>query len=99
MTDPAVNLEGWSYSFRIDRYGTGLGLARCSERRPDRPRLELGVAAPPISAVDLAGRPVDSESLRGKIALLYFWTPWCAPCRGEAPALVELESRYREQGS
>ncbi|MDJ0881068.1 MAG: TlpA disulfide reductase family protein [Gammaproteobacteria bacterium] len=29
------------------------------------------------------------------IQILNFWAPWCAPCRREIPALIELQSQYR----
>ncbi|MFQ5982950.1 MAG: TlpA family protein disulfide reductase, partial [Woeseiaceae bacterium] len=34
----------------------------------------------------------------GKIVLLNFWAPWCAPCREEIPLLMDLQKRYRGRG-
>ena len=45
----------------------------------DRPAL------PPI-----AGDTLCLASLRGRIVVLNDWASWCAPCREEIPALVDL---------
>ena len=54
-------------------------------------------AVPAFTAVDLDGRPVSSDSLRGKVVIVNFWATWCGPCRAEIPDLVALQERYREQ--
>lgn len=43
------------------------------------------------------GTEVSSESLRGKPALLNFWYAGCAPCRKEAPDLVEMAGERKDQ--
>ncbi|KAA9395292.1 TlpA family protein disulfide reductase [Kocuria coralli] len=40
------------------------------------------------------GTTVDAEGLRGKPALLNFWYAGCAPCRKEAPDLVEMAHEH-----
>lgn len=47
---------------------------------------------------DLAGQPVALERLRGKVAVVNFWAPWCPPCRKEIPDLIEVHAQYRERG-
>lgn len=48
--------------------------------------------APPVvpaqlqfSATTISGEPFSGQSLAGKPAVLWFWTPWCPTCQREAP--------------
>jgi len=37
-----------------------------------------------------------SEQLEGKVVLINFWAPWCAPCIKEMPTFVELQEKYKD---
>ena len=50
----------------------------------------------PFTAVDLDGRRVSSDSLKGKVVIVNFWATWCPPCRAEIPDLVALQAKYRD---
>jgi len=43
------------------------------------------------------GSSVTAESLRGRPAVVNFWYAGCAPCRAEAPDLVALHGKYKDQ--
>ena len=43
------------------------------------------------------GTEVTGEQLRGKPVLLNFWYAGCAPCRKEAPDLVELAQDFEDR--
>lgn len=43
------------------------------------------------------GAKVTAEELRGKPVLLNFWYAGCAPCRAEAPHLVELHEKFKDK--
>ncbi|CAN5296119.1 TlpA disulfide reductase family protein [soil metagenome] len=60
--------------------------------------VEVGTEAPEFQAVDMAGRPVALEQLRGQVVLLNVWATWCAPCRDEMPSMQRLHERLHERG-
>ena len=75
----------------------GLALAACAADRGD------GAAAPPGSAdadrltfttVELGGGRVDGSELVGADTVLWFWAPWCASCRAEAPEVLEAAAAF-----
>lgn len=43
------------------------------------------------------GTKIDASELRGKPVLLNFWYAGCAPCRAEAPHLVELHEKFGQK--
>ena len=51
--------------------------------------------APAFEVVTFAGESYDSESLRGRPALLVFWAPWCKVCQRDLPLLAEFYQRER----
>ncbi|CAN5180958.1 TlpA disulfide reductase family protein [soil metagenome] len=60
--------------------------------------VEVGTEAPEFEAVDMAGRPVSLEQLRGQVVLLNVWATWCPPCRDEMPSMQRLHERLHERG-
>ncbi len=49
--------------------------------------------------LDFSGRAVDGSSFRGsslagKPVVLWFWAPWCAVCRSQAPQVEALAAQY-----
>lgn len=46
-------------------------------------------AAPDLSAPTLDGGTVSLDDYRGKVVVINVWGSWCAPCRKEAPDLVQ----------
>jgi thiol-disulfide isomerase/thioredoxin len=47
---------------------------------------------------DMHGEDVNLSGFKGRPILVNFWATWCAPCKVEIPALVELQDKYRGQG-
>ena len=54
-------------------------------------------ALPPLAATDLAGQPVESAALAGRVVIVEFWATWCGPCRSTLGWLGEIKQRYGEQ--
>jgi thiol-disulfide isomerase/thioredoxin len=48
--------------------------------------------------VDLQGKPVDFNALKGHYVLLDFWGSWCRPCRASHPHLKDLYAKYKDKG-
>lgn len=55
-------------------------------------------ATPQFEYLTLAGEPIGSETLRGKVVLVNFWATWCLPCRIEMPALDAMHRRHADSG-
>jgi cytochrome c biogenesis protein CcmG/thiol:disulfide interchange protein DsbE len=53
--------------------------------------------APPMQALDLAGKPVTKDNWPGKVVLVNFWATWCPPCREEIPELIELKKEFGDR--
>lgn len=48
-----------------------------------------------LSAVSYDGTKIDSASWAGQVTVLNFWYAACAPCRIEAPHMVELSAEFK----
>lgn len=50
--------------------------------------------APGLTGPTLNGAAFDSSTTQGRVTVINLWASWCAPCRAEAPTLVELAKKY-----
>jgi thiol-disulfide isomerase/thioredoxin len=60
-------------------------------------------AGPQAQGTTLDGRSLSLASLTkgtpgGNVVVVNFWASWCAPCRGEAPALEKLYEERKGKG-
>lgn len=59
-------------------------------------RLSAAPALPPLGLEQANGQRVPTAQLQSRPLLLHFWATWCAPCREELPALLELGRQHPE---
>jgi peroxiredoxin len=50
--------------------------------------------APAFSLPDISGKKVDSNSLKGKVAVLSFGATWCTSCTSELKSLENLQAKF-----
>ena len=62
------------------------------------PAVEVGKEAPDFTLESLDGAALSLSSYRGRPVVLYFWATWCSYCVEGFPHLIELYSRFREEG-
>jgi thiol-disulfide isomerase/thioredoxin len=48
----------------------------------------------PFTGRLLSGRVFDSDELAGEVVVYNVWGSWCAPCRGDAPAVAALAEEF-----
>jgi len=62
----------------------------------------LSLEGKPMPALDAAdhvnGVRLDPGSLKGKVALFYFWAHWCSDCKQQKPILDALHRKYADRG-
>ncbi len=52
------------------------------------------LASADVPYIDIEGKPVSLDVLKGKYVYIDVWATWCGPCRGELPYLKKLEKQF-----
>src|SRR6266545_537762 len=84
--------EGKGYGFCSEKCARAFEADPAAYVPPTFPR-----RAPSFALKDLAGKPISTESLKGKVVLLDFWATWCVPCRKSLPRL-QRRGRVHRRG-
>jgi thiol-disulfide isomerase/thioredoxin len=70
-------------------------LTACGAQPPQQPAQTQSVPEKlKFTAKTLDDKDFDGTSLAGKPAVIWFWTPWCPRCQGEAPHVGELAKQH-----
>jgi peroxiredoxin len=56
----------------------------------------IGQEAPSFTLLDLDGKQISLDSLKGKIVILDFWATWCGPCKRSFPAMQMTVNKYKD---
>lgn len=97
IDEQTLNVGNTSYRFHVHRYGDTLALEPLSRRLPDRQPVHVGARAPDFAFVDRQGVSRRLRDYRGTYVLLDFWGAWCAPCRRQAPDIVEMRKQLSDE--
>ncbi|MBN1417941.1 MAG: TlpA family protein disulfide reductase [Planctomycetes bacterium] len=73
-------------------------IARDARRELAAARLTVGSDPLAFAATDLEGRAVSPAALRGKVAVLWFWSARSPACLRELPAMKELWREFSDRG-
>lgn len=65
---------------------------------PERPQFRIGEPAPPFVLTGLDGRKIDSKSLKGRPAVLFFAATWCPYSNRLSRAVETLHQHYKNKG-
>lgn len=68
---------------------------------PDAPSSEPAEVAEVLQfeATTVSGESFDGASVAGRPVVLWFWAPWCAVCRSQAPEVTALVEEYGDRVS
>ena len=74
------------------------GAAATTAKTPPATCDASGAAKLDFVLKDHNNAPVKLADYKGKVVILNFWATWCAPCKVEIPAFVELYDQYKDKG-
>ena len=53
---------------------------------------------PEVTFVNLQGKKITTQDLRGKVVMINFWATSCVTCVKEMPQMIETFKKYNSQG-
>jgi len=58
-------------------------------------RAQAEFIVPTVSLVDINGKQVHLDNLKGRVSIINFWATWCPPCVEEIPSLNRLQKKMQ----
>ncbi|MEO8265670.1 MAG: thioredoxin domain-containing protein [Ilumatobacteraceae bacterium] len=96
-----VRFRYWEYRNRAQTTPLATVGEACSDpgtlapaEQPAGPGVASVIPAALIGATTINGDPFDAHLLAGRPTVAWFWAPWCAICRGEAPDVADIAGCY-----
>jgi len=56
----------------------------------------LNDKSPAFALVDLSGKKVSLDDLKGKVVVADFWATWCGPCKASFPGMQKMVNKYKD---
>ena len=56
----------------------------------------LNNESPSFALLDLDGKRLSTDELRGKVVVVDFWATWCGPCIASFPAMQKMVNKYKD---
>jgi thiol-disulfide isomerase/thioredoxin len=56
----------------------------------------INETAPAFALLDLDGKNINVEDLKGKVVVVDFWATWCGPCIASFPGMQKMVNKYKE---
>ncbi|MBN8702034.1 MAG: TlpA family protein disulfide reductase [Bacteroidetes bacterium] len=60
-------------------------------------KITRGLPSPKFELVDINGKMVSLDNLKGKYVYIDVWATWCGPCKREIPHLKKLEDDFHSK--
>jgi thiol-disulfide isomerase/thioredoxin len=79
----------------FDEYITALQKEATIKMLEDLRKSMLNEKAPMFALVDLDGKKIDLNELKGKVVVVDFWATWCGPCKASFPGMQKMVSKYK----
>lgn len=85
-----VSKQAGQWASFINKAAQGVK-GKSTSKQYDRP-----AEYPQLRGIDVAGKKVSLNDLKGQWIYVDIWATWCGPCKFEIPYLQELEHRLKE---
>ena len=68
-----------------------------TEATQNQPMANIQAADFNLQLLDIDGKVVSLEDLKGKVIFLNFWATWCPPCIAEMPNIAQLHEEMGDE--